>query len=85
MRVDSRGLEDSATLHIPWFVSSVGVGIGIRRRRIGFFGAVEAAILLHKPLIFIGIEDVFRSPPVSPRVMIGIEFFFVHSSASSRT
>jgi hypothetical protein len=80
LRVDSEGLRPAATLHGPWLVQSLGVGLAAGGTRVGFWTLVEGSATLVWSRITVGEETIFRQFPVSARMLAGIELFFAIES-----
>jgi hypothetical protein len=76
LRADSRGLQVSRRAHGAWVAALGGVGIGVRGRRVGFFGLAEAGVPLRRTRFLVGDQVALQSSPVTFRATAGIEFFF---------
>ena len=80
LRVDSEGLRPAKTLHGPWLVQSLGVGLAVGGRRVGFWTLVEGSATLVWSRIRVGEETLFRQFPVSGRWLAGVEIVFAIES-----
>lgn len=75
MRVDSRGLNPATILNGRWLGPSVGVGVAVSGRRVGFLTLAEGSVAAFGSRIFVGETVVFR-PRFAARILLGIELRF---------
>ncbi len=80
LRVDSEGLRPTTTVHGPWLVQSVGVGLAAGGPRVAFWTLVEGSATLVWSRILVGEATLFRPFPVSARWLAGLELRFAIES-----
>lgn len=80
LRVDSEGLRPATTVHGPWLVQSLGVGLAAGGTRVGFWTLLEGSATLVWSRVLVGEETVFRPFPVSARWLAGVEIAFAIES-----
>lgn len=80
LRVDSEGLRPATTVHGPWLVQSLGVGLAAGGTRVGFWTLIEGSATLVWSRILVGEETIFRAFPVSARWLAGLEIMFAIES-----
>lgn len=80
LRVDSEGLRPPTTVHGPWLVQSLGVGLAAGGTRVGFWTLLEGSATLVWSRTLVGEETLFRPSPVTARWLAGLEIFFAIES-----
>jgi hypothetical protein len=80
LRVDSEGLRPAVTVHGPWLVQSLGVGLAAGGPRVGVWTLLEGSATLVWSRILVGEQTLFRPFPVSARWLAGVELRFAIES-----
>ena len=75
LRVDSRGIAPR-TIHDAWVAPLIGAGVALRRERVGFWSMAELGITARGSRIFVFGDPVWRTSPVSVRLLAGLEIYF---------